>query len=190
MMQDPRMTSIGDFLTVAILLETRAAGGTIRPTDLRGTVVNAQTLRERIRGLEGDGLVTVEYVYRPRREICITLTDLGREVSGMLSVIDSMVAPDVQTKNKSICYRYVELILRMMYLDGRVAYKDLIPLIRNWNTLNNAVNMILRDGLCVKGEEEEEGYHVKYIEPTDLGRSVGRAFQEIYRIMMESREKR
>ena len=100
---DVFFTSISEKNTLSLLLAIKDLDRPVILKELQSITNHTQTLRVRLDEMEEDGLVDVEIVMEPRKKVVITLTDLGREVSLLLSMADSFASRSTCFTIRSSC---------------------------------------------------------------------------------------
>lgn len=177
------LTSISESKAGAVLLAIRKAGGRETMNGLRPVMRNFQTLRERIRAMEADGLVDVTQEYSPRKITRVAITDVGDAVAKVLDEIDGMVGPDgVAMEDKVISKHYAEWVLRILLANGELMQKDLKRTVSNYDALMGMLEEMQALEL-VRMRENTQSYRTIYITLTPLGKKVARRYQKIYEMI-------
>lgn len=169
-----RYTSLSDERTLDILSYLSSHGGVCSTMELRNVIPNYPTLRERLDWMESDGLIGCVRVYSPVKKTTVSITASGKKVLSALSF-----------EYGSISMRYADPIMRCLSKGVKVHYADLLKFVSNQRTLDKLLPELEKDGLLVRGVEEES-YRAKYAVATDEGVAVGKGFSKAYRIIRKN----
>lgn len=175
-------TSIGERWSLSILLALKDADRPIILKELSSVTGNPQSLRLRLDRMEEEGLIDMVIVLSPHKYVTISLTDNGKEVVSLLSQVDSMVAPERITREKSIDMRYADPILRMLLDREYIVQKEILEIIKSYSSVTKVLQALEDDGLVFHSLKEEWPKENRY-SLTPLGRKVAEIYQSVFRII-------
>ena len=173
---DVFFTSISEKSTLALLLALKYFDRPVILKELQSITNHTQTLRTRLDEMEEDGLVDIEIVSEPRKNVVITLTDLGKEVSLLLSMADSIVKSD---NEKSIGMKYADPILRLLRGHEYLMQTDILRTIPIYRNVVKVLTALENDGLVRSELSKEKNKNIRY-SLTNTGKQIADTFQLIY----------
>ena len=173
---DVFFTSISEKSTLALLLALKDFDRPVILKELQSITNHTQTLRTRLDEMEEDGLVNIEIVSEPRKNVVITLTDLGKEVSLLLSMADSIVKSEGE---KSIGMKYADPILRLLRGHDYLMQTDILRTIPIYRNVVKVLGALENDGLVKSELSKEKNKNIRY-SLTGTGKQIADTFQLIY----------
>ena len=176
---DAFFTSISEKHTLALLLYLKDAASTVILKDLQHITNHTQTLRMRLDEMEEDGLVDIEITSGIHRTVNIILTDLGNEITLMLSMANSLVTPEKDVKEKSIDMKYADPILRTLRGHTFLMQADILKVIPIYRNVVKVLGALEKDGLVRSELSKEKNKNIRY-SLTQKGKQVADAFQFVY----------
>ncbi len=172
-------TSIGDGHTIAILLALKDAEEQVIMKNLIPVVNHNQSLRYRLDRMEEEGLINMLLVREPRKQVRIWLTDMGRDIAIMFGMVNTLVSPDKDLRDKSIDLILSDPIFRMLNGKEYVVQKDLVGMFRSYATVTKVLSRMEEDGLVVREENNDSYREIRY-SLTALGSQVAEVYQNVF----------
>ncbi len=176
MKQDGFFTSLSDSDTVRLILELHARGELILK-DLRKIIVTPQTLRMRVDLMEEEGIVAVRIVFESHKLVKIALTDMGKDIGLLLSMVDSLIPGDIA--DKSINMRYADPILRLLRKKEYTVQKEIGEVMPYYNSYVKVLAKMEEDGLVSIVKTTEGRREIRY-SLTPKGERIADVFEAIY----------
>ncbi len=186
MRDDPFFSSVSENRTVSLLLALGSADRPLNLKEMQHITNHSQTLRSRVDSMEEDGLVDINIVFEPNKNVMVSLTDTGKDAYAVFSVIDGFVAPSKATRDKSIDMKYVDPILRMLLGKEYLFQADILEMIPIYRSVVKALDALEKDGL-VKSRISTEGRKTVRYSLTDAGIRVAEAFRFVYGKIVSNR---
>ena len=171
-------TSVSEKHSLLILTGLREMDRPVMITEITDLVHN-QTLRMMVDDMEEDGLVDIEVVISDRKRVMVSLTDLGRDVALMLSMVNVAVAPGKDIVEKSVDMKYADPILRILRARGPVIASNITKLIPSNITVSKLLTVMEEDGLVKKETPPGKVRPLRFI-LTPLGVQIADIYQSIY----------
>lgn len=179
-------SSLTEMRTFSILYALAATNGEpMMMNSLRSIVPNYQTLRERIRMLYLEGLVTVETVYEPRKTTWVTTTPKGIVVGSMIVALNDQMG--VSSKDNVLNYRFADFVLRITEAEPRKV-SWLYQYVGNGRTLTKLLDALKDAGLVTTTLVESAPRDYTLVDLTPDGRRVAATLDRIYNIISKGRE--
>lgn len=170
---------MSDRHTAALVLALYDADGPVVMKDLQIITNHTQTLRQRLDRMADDGIVDLNVVYEPHKTVRVSLSETGKEVALLVSMMNSIIPGD-DVRNKSINMRYADPIMRMLRGKEYVVQKDIMAAMPYYDSITKALGKMSEEGLVVRSESEEGYREIRY-SLTPKGRQVADAFETIFR---------
>lgn len=176
---DPFFTSISEKHTLGLLLYLKKCDDAAILKDLQHITNHTQSLRMRLDEMKEDGLVIINIITRGHRTVSITLTDLGKEIALMISMMDSLVSPEKYVKYKSIGMKYADPILRILRGRTFVMQADILKKIPTYRYVVRVLDALEKEGLVTSELSREKNKNIRY-SLTSKGKQVADTFQLIH----------
>lgn len=172
-------TIMGESRILSILLALKDAKGPIILKDLQSVVGNIQSLRSRLDRMEEDGLVDMVVVLIGHKHVTVDLTDVGRDVSSLLSAVNVLVSPDKDVSCKSLDMRYADPILRMLRRREYLVQKEILDEMDSYRSIKRVLQALEDDGLVARVIKEEWPSEIRF-SLTSFGRQIADIYQCVY----------
>lgn len=175
-------TSLTQQDSLVLLLAICSSEEPLSYNDLRVYVNSVTAVSHFLDAAEDDGLIDIEVLSKPVRRFRITPTAMGREIGTMLALVDSLVAPGKETKEKSINMRYAELVMRSILAHEPMKQCEVLEIVTNYETATSLLGALEEDGLIVSRKDDEAtvGRPAKVFLLTPTGRTVANAYKTIF----------
>lgn len=175
-------TSLGQQGGLVLLLSICSSKEPVTYNELRRHVGSMTAVSGFLDAAEDDGLIDIEVMNTPRRKFLITPTAMGKEVGTMLSLINSLVAPGKDTKDKSINMRYAETVLREILAHEPMKQCELLEVVTVHRKLTELTDALEEEGLITVKQDDSHATgrpaHLYFLTP--LGRTVADAYRTIF----------
>lgn len=155
--------------------------------ELRKYIPNFQTLRERVRLMNAEGLVTVTTLYEGGKTTWVELTPKGMQVASMALVLSNTVDSDKPIQDHVLNSRYADFVIRYLAKEPR-KFNDLAPYVTNFRTLEQLMSNLESAGIISIEEVEGRPRNYKVAKLTVLGNGVAVTLDKTYAIIVKDRK--
>lgn len=184
-------TSLSQQNSLALFLAICSAEEPLSFNELRGSENSSRGVRVFLDHAEDDGLIDIEVLSTPVRKFRIIPTAMGREIGTMLTLVDSLVAPGKETREKSINTRYAETVLRSLLVHEPMKQCELLEIKDAYNTISTLMAALEDDGLVTSRRDVDGsvGRPPIMYSLTPTGRTVAKTYRTIFDMIDAKRPK-
>ena len=184
-MDDSFFTTISEGRTIALLLAIRDNPRTIK--ELKPIMPNNTSLKNRLLQMEKEGLVKVTTIHDRYKYVVTEITDFGKRVADLFSIVNVLVLPNKEIGEKSIDKRHFDPIIRLLRMEQPMYQRNIRDEIGSTAPTVKMLNMMIEDGI-VSVKCEKERVPTYWYSLTTLGEQIAAIYQTVYDGIRSSEE--